>query len=118
MMLRALLGELRLRSLDDGVGVIACPTAVRGVAVMKLDDLGRLASTLTGSPVRFELVEIAGDAPEQQEPRGASGGTPTDHEAAVAPHDAADHPVVRQAIDVFGARIVEVKPIPNDRPQD
>ncbi|MEM8757817.1 MAG: hypothetical protein AAGF47_08550, partial [Planctomycetota bacterium] len=72
MMLRALLADLRLLSFDGTVARVACPPRVRAVAQKKADDLAKLAGSLTGGPVRFDLVE----ADREPSPTGDGGPGP------------------------------------------
>jgi hypothetical protein len=69
-------------------------------AKSKLAAMSRLAEQITGSPVRFSLSVKSGDAPVQDE--------------SVNKHAAANHPLVKQAQELFDARIVSIERDPGD----
>ncbi len=79
--------------------VLHDPTKEFG-AKSKLEAMSRLAEQITGSPVRFSLSVKAG---EQAAP-----------DESVSRHAAANHPLVRQAQELFDARIVSIEPDTGD----
>jgi len=69
-------------------------------AKSKLTAMSRLAEQITGTPVSFSLSIKSGDAPVQDE--------------SVSKHAAANHPLVKQAQELFDARIVSIEPDTGD----
>lgn len=69
-------------------------------AKSKLGAMSRLAEQITGSPVKFSLAVKTGDAAPQDE--------------SVNKHAAANHPLVKQAQELFDARIVSIEPDTGD----
>ncbi|MFI4855957.1 MAG: hypothetical protein ACIAQF_13375 [Phycisphaerales bacterium JB065] len=66
----------------------------------KLEAMSRLAKQLTGSPVRFSLAVKTDTAAPQDE--------------SISRHAAANHPLVKQAQELFDARIVSIEPDTGD----
>ncbi|MEK6703347.1 MAG: hypothetical protein AABZ53_13870 [Planctomycetota bacterium] len=93
--LGAMLSELELESFADGKATLIGPASIVSAAQTKLTDLEQLFARVTGRPIRVAL--------RAHEPAAAAA-----REAPRAP--AADHPLVRQAIEQLGARIVAVHP--------
>ena len=89
------LSELELESLASGQATLVGPASIISAAQTKLNDLEQLFARVTGRPIRVAL--------RPHEPTAAA-----EREAPRAP--AADHPLVRQAIEQLGARIVAVHP--------
>jgi hypothetical protein len=69
-------------------------------AKSKLDAMSRLAEQITGTPVKFSLAVKTADAARQDD--------------SVTKHAAANHPLVRQAQELFDARIVSIEPDTGD----
>ncbi|XHC26261.1 hypothetical protein ABWH91_02610 [Phycisphaerales bacterium ac7] len=79
--------------------VLDDPTKQFG-AKSKLEAMSRLAEQITGSPVRFTLsVRAEADTPVSEQ---------------ASQHAATNHPLVKQAQELFDARIVSVEPDSGD----
>lgn len=101
VMLRALLADMRIRSMRGGEIELGCLPQARGAAEKRLDDLVRLLTAVAGSPVTLRLTpdEQAGsDAPPAQRDDTPPAGDP-------------DHPLVKRALEVFNGRIIDIKPL-------
>jgi hypothetical protein len=99
--LAAVLEQLSVGSFDGESCevVLADPTKEFG-ARSKLGAMSRLAEQITGVPVAFSLVVQAGEVAKEDE--------------SVSRHAAANHPLVRQAQELFDARIVSIEPDTGD----
>ncbi len=100
---RALLGALRLVSYEDGAARIAS-TSPRGSGFLRSrrERLEELFSRAAGRPVRVEIVD-AGDEEAASEP------APERPSAEIDPK-LLEHPVVRDAIELFNAHVARVEP--------
>jgi hypothetical protein len=100
-MLRALLADMRIRSMRGGEIELGCLPQARGAAEKRLDDLARLLASIAGAPVTLRLT------PDE---RGGSDAPPAEPEAAPPAGDP-DHPLVKRALEVFNGRIIDIKPL-------
>lgn len=94
--LRVLMDDLALESLNEGVAVIRAPEAIKGLAYAAAGDLAGVLTQIRRAPTRVEIVLQAREAvPEAPAPARISG---------------AEHPLVKKAITLLGARVVSVQP--------
>ncbi len=89
-----MLTDLALDQLTAGNATLSGPASIVAAAQSKTSDLEQLFERVTGRPVRIAL--------RAHEP------PPAEQQPARAP--AADHPLVRQAVEQLGARIVAIHP--------
>ncbi len=102
MLVRAMLTDMSLVSFTGGVATLSCDERIRGTAEKKLPELSQLMSSLAGQSVSCRLAELSAQ-PE---------GSRDDDRPPQRPGEVEiDDPVVRHAIEIFGGRIVEVKPL-------
>jgi len=99
---RALLGALRLVSYEEGVARIA-PTGPSGAGFLlsRAEKLGELFSSAAQRPVRVEIAQ-----PERAE----EAAPPARRSDVEIDPKLRDHPVVRDALELFNAQIVRVEP--------
>jgi len=102
MLVRALLADMSLVSFKEGVATLACDERIRGTAEKKLPEFAQLMSSLAGQSVTCRLAE-----PDVEPERTKPDSTPVTASGEVE----IDDPVIRHAIEIFGGRIVEVKPL-------
>lgn len=104
LVVRAMLADMSMVSLESGVATIACDERVRVTAEKKLDELGKLMTSLAGKPVRCVLAEqsVEPNRSEQITEETTEGGDTVE----------INDPVVKHAIEIFKGRIIEVKPLP------
>lgn len=110
--LRVLLNDCTLVKAENDVVVLAVSEALLGSARANEKELLGLLAGAWDRAVRLELRR-AGDAPAA-EPRPApnSPSPATEPPATPSPPQppVAEHPLVKQAIELFGARVVGVQP--------
>lgn len=104
LVVRAMLADMSMVSLESGVATIACDERVRVTAEKKLDELGKLMTSLAGKPVRCVLA----DETIKPNRSGRIAEETTEGGDTVEIND----PVVKHAIEIFKGRIIEVKPLP------
>ncbi|MBL8989980.1 MAG: hypothetical protein JNJ48_00205 [Phycisphaerae bacterium] len=118
--LRPLLEQMKIESwIDDRVIVLVGPR-VLGLAQRSAEALTELFSGAAGRPVTLDLRPGV-DAPPPAESPAAQRSAGAANSAAAADAAAArEHPVVKKAVELFGAKIVRVSPRraaeKNDRP--
>ncbi|MBL8765204.1 MAG: hypothetical protein JNM07_13140 [Phycisphaerae bacterium] len=110
---RAVLESAALVSLDGPRAVLACPPEYRAMARQRLGAIGELFEQVCGRPVVVTLQE-AGAASDT-----ADGGRAIESGMAAPPREGrpsapaanpADHPIVKRTMELFSARIVDVRP--------
>lgn len=120
--LKAILTNSSLTSLDGGKAtVVSTPKFATG-APKWITHITELISHAHGTKVEVLLLAAAGNEPITQpapEDSASSNADPTDPDAPPIPRSPppstgtfqpTDHPLVKQALEVFGGRIVDVQP--------
>jgi pyruvate/2-oxoglutarate dehydrogenase complex dihydrolipoamide acyltransferase (E2) component len=107
--MRMLIGNMKLVDIAEDRAVVSIHEEMRPLAERSERELSAVLEAAWGRPVR---VEIAG-APARPEPEPAAQAESAPPPAAPAPAPkaaVAEHPLVRQAIELFGATLVGVQP--------
>lgn len=119
--LRLIIEDSRLVALEGGVATITVGSHLAGLARNSTQELTDLCSKAAGEPTRLVItsVELAPPPPPPQNGStsvlrpapAASSDAPADTGAPVTTASAGDirqHPLVKQAEELFGARVVRV----------
>jgi hypothetical protein len=117
--MRMLVGSMKLLRVDNDLATLQVAEEMRPAAATAQQDLSTLLSTAWGQPVRVEIESLPPSPPRAGPERGAS--TPATQPAPAAsttqaapapppPSDISSHPLVKQAMELFGARVVGVQP--------
>jgi hypothetical protein len=125
-LLRAVLINSTLESLEGGRATIVCAGRYAADAQKKWrGSIVELLSRESGAPIELTIQSTDGGviqtpSPAAAEPADASSPnsptsqTPTSAPPAPsrpgAPNSAAEHPLVKQALELFGGRIVDIQP--------
>lgn len=113
--LRPLLEQMRVESwIDDRVIVLVGPR-VLGLAQRSAEALAELFSSAAGRALTLDLRPGADVSPVPPSPVAQRVAGAANAAAAADAAAAREHPVVKKAVELFGARIVRVKP---RRPQE
>jgi hypothetical protein len=111
--LRSLLVRLTPIALDGSVLVVAAPAGSLALAKDHAAEMASLAGRVAGKSMRVEVVEQKGPALEQgSADTGApasTGNTASRGVPAPGAGDPALHPLVQQAVEIFGATVVRVE---------
>ncbi len=117
--IRGMLDVMSVRSVTPRLLTLAVPTSRAAMARDHLDEITRLVQ---GTGVRGMSISLVEVQPEAAAERDAPAGDPAggqagrgvgeqDHAAAERGlQDAERHPLVREAVRVFGAKVVHVEP--------
>jgi len=105
--LRVLLGDMSLSRIDGDTAIVSVTPLMFPAANAYASDLGQAFKTAYGIDlsVRFESAVQLSDAAVQS--GAASPAAPTTEPPKT---NAAEHPLVRQAIELLGARLVSIRP--------
>jgi hypothetical protein len=121
--MRMLVGNMKLLKVDNDLALLQVADELRPTAAGAQQELSNLLSTAWGQPVRVEIESLPASAPASAATKEAHPASRmTDRApspAAAAPQSSAtnapalppiaDHPLVKQAIDLFGAKVIGVQ---------
>jgi hypothetical protein len=127
--MRMLVGNMKLLKVDNDLALLQVPEELHPTAATAQQDLSNLLSTAWGQQVRVEIESLppspqgGGRPGSAAAERGRGGETPTTTAAQSptrAPEAApladttprppiTDHPLIKQAIDLFGAKVIGVQ---------
>jgi hypothetical protein len=108
-LLRGVVTNCTLVRLEGGRAVLDCPERLRPQALKQAQRLGEVFSREHGSAIVVEIIDPEALAAQASEPGAAQ--TPAHAVAPRAePTDVSEHPLVKQALELFGARVVDVQP--------
>ena len=117
--IRGMLDVMSVRSVTPRLLTLAVPTTRAAMARDHLDEITRLVQGTGVRGMSISLVEVrpeaAGEreAPSGQQSGDQSGRGAGEQDHAVTEHgmrDAERHPLVQEAVRVFGAKVVHVEP--------
>jgi hypothetical protein len=106
--MRILVGSLKLVTKDDRRAVLEVTDEMRTAAQSAERDLCTLLSVAWGQNLAIELKTASGENVEPG-PRSAQGPTPS-HAPAAPSAPIGDHPLIKQAAELFGAKIISTQP--------
>ena len=128
-MLRGVVTNCTLMRFAGGKAVLECPDRLRPAAVKQAAKLGELFGREMGTPVVVEIfdpaaeqpattddgsgADVAGDASDAAATASPKGGATAGGDIAGVRPDpmmATEHPLVKQAVELFQARVVDVQP--------
>jgi len=124
--LRGVVTNCTLVRFAGGKAVLECPDRLRTAAVKQAAKLGELFGREMGTPVVVEIFDPAAEQPATTDD-GSGAGDASDAAAAASPEAGAtaggdiagvrpdpmmatEHPLVKQAVELFQARVVDVQP--------
>jgi hypothetical protein len=116
--MRMLVGNMKLLKVDNDLALLQVAEELRPTAANAQQELSALLSTAWGQTVRVEIESLAPTPPRAE--LGLGGETPATQPAPTPTSppadirlprsDIASHPLIKQAIDLFGARVIGVQP--------
>jgi hypothetical protein len=114
---RAMISQLSALEYDGNKAVLGCPPLAASMMQSQTRALGELLQAVLGRPVQVQVRAVENMAPPVPMPAAAPpagatvpGGSPGRAAAPPPiPPEVRDHPLVRKAIDLFGARITGVR---------
>lgn len=109
----AVIRQMRLLEFSGGRALIGCEPDAQSVAKLAQAPLADMFAKVTGAPVQVVFKPLDGPAPSAgaRAPAGTSGAGPAAPrpDGAPIPGGPADHPLVRRAVEVLGAKVVRVQ---------
>ncbi len=100
--------ETTILSFDSGLATLSVGASVAALARSAAAELAQLFSRAAGCPVRIELASAPTQTSATAQPSEGGNGAATS--TAFASDEIRQHPLVRQAEELFGARVVRVEP--------
>jgi hypothetical protein len=107
--MRILVGSLKLVTKDDRKAVLEVTDEMRTAAQSAERDLCTLLSIAWGQELAIELKTASGEKVEPA-PRPVPTPAPDAHAPAAPSTPIGDHPLIKQATELFGARIISTQP--------
>jgi hypothetical protein len=104
--MRLLVGNLRLVSKDDERAVLAVSDEMRTAALSAERDLCTLLSVAWGQNLKIELTSASGERLESTAPPPSPAAQEAAPQALPPIHD---HPLIKNAVELFGARIISTQ---------
>jgi hypothetical protein len=116
--MRMLVGNMKLLKVDNDLALLQVAEELRPTAASAQQELSALLSTAWGQTVRVEIESLSPAPPRAvpsgESPAAQSAPTPASQPAGsdirLPTSDIASHPLIKQAIDLFGARVIGVQP--------
>ncbi len=116
--MRMLVGNMKLLKVDNDLALLQVAEELRPTAANAQQELSALLSTAWGQTVRVEIESLSPAPPRAvpsgESPAAQSAPTPASQPAGsdirLPTSDIASHPLIKQAIDLFGARVIGVQP--------
>ena len=106
--MRLLVGNLKLVTKDDERAVLAVSDEMRTAAQSAERDLCTLLSVAWGQSLKVELTSSAGERLESAAPPAEE--TPPAAAPAAGLPPIHDHPLIKDAVELFGARVISTQP--------
>jgi hypothetical protein len=102
--------NLALRECADGKATVAAPPSRYAYASEHADEIAELIQSVVGRPIKL-TVEQLGENEElpaifATQPEPGATGEPAPDLAAKPENDPEDHPLVKQVIEIFNAKVV------------